>query len=64
MLRSFRDNGRTWNDLDRAGFNPAATFNQSTPERRSALLLVEGSQPMTFNLWQEVRAYFSRSTSC
>jgi hypothetical protein len=38
-------------------------FNQSTPERRSALLLDEGSQPVTFTLWQEVRAYSSRSTS-
>jgi hypothetical protein len=31
-------------------------FNQSTPERRSALLLGEGSQPVTFILWQEVAA--------
>jgi hypothetical protein len=38
-------------------------FNQSTPERRSALLLAEGSQPVTFILWQEVRAYSSRSMS-
>ena len=44
-------------------FAPKQVFNQSTPERRSALLLDEGSQPVTFILWQEARAYSSRSTS-
>src|SRR5512143_4123441 len=38
-------------------------FNPSTPERRSALLLNEGSQPVTFNFWQAGCAYSSRSTS-
>lgn len=45
---------------------------QSTPERRSALLADEGSQPVTLNFWRQrrhlpygqPRAYSSRSTSC
>jgi hypothetical protein len=35
-------------------------INQSTPERRSALLLDEGSQPVAFTLWQEVAAFAAR----
>jgi hypothetical protein len=45
------------------GMRDLQNFNQSTPERRSALLLDEGFQPVTFILWQEVCAYSSRSTS-
>ncbi|HTP09450.1 MAG TPA: hypothetical protein VMP08_14445 [Anaerolineae bacterium] len=40
----------------RIGMRDLRWFNQSTPERRSALLLDEGSQPVTFVLWQEVAA--------
>jgi len=47
----------------RIGMRDLQRFNQSTPERRSALLLDEGLQPVTFILWQEICAYSSRSTS-
>jgi hypothetical protein len=56
VLRSFRNNGRTRIDLLVAQDVILRYFLQSTPERRSALLLDEGSQPVTFILWQEVAA--------
>jgi hypothetical protein len=56
MLRSCRNNGRTRIDLLVAQDIILRYFLQLTPERRSALLLGEGSQPVTFILWQEVAA--------
>jgi hypothetical protein len=52
----WRYNGRTRIDLLVAQVSNLRHFLQSTPERRSALLLGEGSQPVTFILWQEVAA--------
>ncbi len=69
VLRSFRDNGRTRINLvvgqdvfpQKVGDFVLLYILQSTPERRSALLLDEGLQPVAFTLWQEVCAYSSRS---